>query len=80
MKRCFKLVLQLFDFEISTKIEVFILKNIVLVTMIDFIEVFFITFIQEFINPQQSNQLVLGHLIHDNHELGKIQEPTACDR
>ena len=45
MKRCFKLVLQLFDFEISTKIEVFILKNIVLVTIIDFIEVFFITFI-----------------------------------
>lgn len=24
---------------------------------------------------QQSNGLVLGHLVYDNHELGKMQEP-----
>ena len=38
--------------------------------MIDFIEVFLL-----YSFKNSSNGLVLGHLIHDNHELGKMQEP-----
>ena len=36
-----KLALQLFDFDSSSKIDIFVLKKIVPVTMIDFVEVFF---------------------------------------